>query len=84
MLALIDEARKIDDEEERSEAFRKLREEGLITTERLFVGKGRDENSMLALHDIQGRPRLVISVEAEGDSKIEFWDENGVVVRSLP
>jgi hypothetical protein len=36
------------------------------------------------LSDIKGKPRIVMSVTADGTSKIEFWDETGEVTYSLP
>ena len=61
-----------------------MRDNNELTTERLFLGKNRDDTSYLIMSDIKGNPRIVLSVTAEGSSKIEFWDETGEVTYSLP
>lgn len=77
--------RKITDQEERKAAIQKMLDNGELTTTRLFVGKTRDQDtSVIRMSDIKGNPRLVISVEAKGNPKLNFLDENGKVIYSLP
>jgi hypothetical protein len=51
--------------------------------ERLFAGKERGA-SIVRLADGNGRPRLVLKVEASGEPRVEFLDEAGKVVRRYP
>ncbi|MHC5063681.1 MAG: hypothetical protein ACYTG5_06880 [Planctomycetota bacterium] len=55
-----------------------------FTSNRLFLGKGRDDASLLSLHDIEGKPRIRMQVTADGSAKLEFLDEQGQVVYSIP
>jgi len=61
----------------RRQAIQALREAGQLTTQRLFLGKGRDNTAMLVLSDIKGRPRLRLSVKPDGTPAIEVLDETG-------
>ena len=61
----------------RRKAFQALRDSDQVTTQRLFLGKGRDNTTMLVFSDIKGRPRLRLSVKADGTPAIEVLDEAG-------
>jgi hypothetical protein len=50
--------------------------------ERLFAGKA-DGSSIVRLADQQGRPRLVLKVDATGEPSVEFLDETGKVVKRI-
>jgi hypothetical protein len=50
----------------------------------VFVGKTREKAAALTLADSQGRPRLLLMVDAQGAAKLEFLDEKGAVVQRLP
>jgi hypothetical protein len=50
---------------------------------RFFAGKMVDD-SIVRLSDRQGRPRLVLKVDAAGAATIECLDEAGKVVRRIP
>lgn len=49
---------------------------------RMFVGK-QDGDAIVRLADKEGRPRLVMEVDASGQPSIQFLDENGKVVRRI-
>lgn len=51
---------------------------------RLFVGKQRDNSAVLLMSDVEGRPRIRMQVAPDGTPKLEFLDEAGRVVSSLP
>ncbi|MEO5828041.1 MAG: hypothetical protein ABIQ48_05525 [Luteimonas sp.] len=53
-------------------------------TTRLFVGKTRGESSAVILADGQGRPRIMMLVAPDGAPMLNFMDEQGNVVQSLP
>jgi hypothetical protein len=54
-----------------------------LAATRVFVGKVPDKSSQVMLADAQGRPRLVMIVQASGAAEIEFLDENGKVVKTI-
>lgn len=84
LAAKYDEIRAMTDSVAREAALQAMRDNHEVTTERLFLGKGRDDNAYVILSDINGNPRLVMSVAPDGAAKIEFWDENGDVTHTLP
>jgi hypothetical protein len=53
-------------------------------TKRLFVGKTRGKSSAVILADTQGRPRIMMLVDPSGTPKLDFLDESGEVIQSLP
>lgn len=55
-----------------------------LTTQRFFLGKGRDDKVKLVLSDLKGRPRIRMSVTVDGTAGLEFLDETGEVTYSLP
>jgi hypothetical protein len=69
---------------EREAAIKKLVEQGMVGAGRVFVGKLPDKSASLVLSDTKGKPRLTVSVDAEGNPKISFLDENGKVTYALP
>jgi hypothetical protein len=71
------EIRAMPDTAARRAALQALRDADQLTTQRLFLGKGRDNTAMLVLYDIKGRPRLRLSVKADGAPAIEVLDESG-------
>jgi len=77
-------ARAITDEAARDAAIQALIDAGELTTRRLFLGKGRDDATLLELSDIQGRPRIRMTVAADGTPTLEFLDEDGTVISRLP
>jgi hypothetical protein len=78
------DAIKLEDETARKAAIQAMKDNNELTTERLFLGKNRDNTSYLVMSDIKGNPRIVMSVTADGTSKLEFWDETGEAIYSLP
>jgi hypothetical protein len=76
---------KMADGPEKTQAQQKLREmAGAGVAQRVFVGKTREKAAALTLSDPQGRPRLLLMVDAQGAPKLEFLDEKGAVVQRLP
>ena len=84
MNAKIDSVRKIEDKELRKLAWQELREKGELTTDRLFLGKNRDDYTVLVMQDITGKPRIQMYVTPEGEAKLEFLDDKGDVIQSFP
>jgi hypothetical protein len=77
-------ARKITDKTARDAAIQSLIDNNEATQQRLFLGKLRDNSTTLVMSDIKGKPRLRLQVPAAGAAKLEFLDEAGKVVYSLP
>lgn len=62
-----------------------MRENGEFLVPRLTLGRLRDDKaSFIGLNDAKGRRRLSISVSADGVPKIDFFDEAGKVIYTLP
>jgi len=77
-------ANQIADAAARDAAIQKIRSEVPPTPRRLFVGKNSDRAAAISLADANGRARLNLTVDANGDPRIEFLDEKGQVVSRLP
>lgn len=76
---------KMADGPEKTQAMQKLREtSGAGVAQRVFVGKTREKGAALTLSDPQGRPRAQLIVDAQGAARLEFLDEKGVVIQSIP
>ncbi len=69
---------------EKAAAIKALREQGVFGFERVSVGKGQDQAAAIRLSDSKGRVRLNLLVDAAGNPKLEFLDENGKLTYSLP
>ncbi len=76
--------KKLPDEAARQAAFKEMRNKGEILVNRLRIGKGRNKSSFINLSDAKGKPRIELSVEPNGNPKLNFLDENGKVIYSLP
>jgi hypothetical protein len=51
---------------------------------RVFVGKNQDKSATVSLADGAGRPRLTLTVDAEGTASIQFLDRDGKTVQRIP
>jgi hypothetical protein len=51
---------------------------------RVFVGKNPKNTSEVTLADAQGKPRIRMTVEGNGQARLEFLDQDGKVLYSLP
>jgi hypothetical protein len=51
---------------------------------RIVVGRGRDESAVVSLADREGRTRLRLIVDPQGDPRIELLDAAGKIVDSMP
>lgn len=77
-------ANRITDAKERAAAIQAIRSSAPPAPMRLFAGKDASRASVVRLADAAGKPRLVLTVDATGNPRIEFLDENGKVVSRLP
>jgi len=74
---------KMNDGPERAAAIKELQEIP-AGAERVMVGRDREQAALVELADAEGKPRIRLSVTAEGAAKVEFLDETGKVTFSLP
>jgi hypothetical protein len=73
---------------EKTEAMKKLREKaaasGMGGAQRVFVGRTPKDEAVVSLADAKGKPRISMSVDGAGVPSLQFLDEDGKVVYSLP
>ena len=75
---------KLPTKEAAQTAIQEMRDKGQLTTNRLFIGKAWNKKSLIQMSDAKGKIRIELSVEATGNPKLNFLDENGKVIYSLP
>jgi len=80
----LDSIRNIEDDTQRKAAIQSMRDNNLLATSRLFIGKSRDDATLLIMNDMKGNIRILMKVGADGIPKLEFRDEEGKVIYSLP
>ncbi len=83
-LTKVDAIKKLPDEAARRAARKEMQEKGEFLVNRLAIGRGRSKSAFISLSDAKGRERILISVTAEGTPLMNFLDEQGKVVYSLP
>lgn len=79
-----EEIEKLPTKEARDAAYKEMSDKGVFMVNRLDLGRGYNKSSFIKLKDAKGKTRIEISVEANGNPKLNFLDENGKVVYSLP
>lgn len=87
LIELVDkmaEVNKLPTREKAQAAIQEMRDKGELPANRLFIGRGHNKSSVVELNDAKGKKRIIISVEADGNPKLNFLDENGKVFYSLP
>jgi hypothetical protein len=84
MLNKVEAVRRLTDAAARKEAIQQLIDRREVTTQRLFLGKQRDNSTVLTMSDIKGRPRIKMMVTEAGTPRLDFLDEQGKVIYSLP
>lgn len=62
----------------------KARAEGLAGIQRVFVGRTPQNDAVVLLMDTKGKPRIKMSVDGSNAASLQFLDENGQTVYSLP
>jgi hypothetical protein len=72
----------------KTEALKKFREDirqgQWGGAQRVFVGKGRNKDAGIFLSDAKGKTRIRMTVTADGVPRLDFLDENGKTIHSLP
>lgn len=82
VIAYIDSLQKLNDSNAYKAGIQKLKTPGVISTERLFVGKNTDGEIGLFLRDAKGVPRLKIYINKQNQPAIETLNDKGAVIAS--
>lgn len=82
--AKLETIKKITDEAARKAAVQEMMSKNELPTNRLFIGKSRDNSTVLWMHDMKGKVRIRMQVASDGTPKLEFLDETGKVTHTLP
>ena len=72
---------RIKDNKEKTAAYHKMKQEGLLPEDRMFVGKKMNEDVGLFINDNKGKPRIKIYIDRENNPKIELLNEEGNVIK---
>ena len=83
-IAKLDAIKRLPNEAAQKAARVEMRDKGEFLVNRLAIGKGRNKSAFISLSDAKGKERIQISVAADGTPKINFLDEKGEVIYSLP
>jgi hypothetical protein len=68
----------------RDEAVKAVRAKAQPGPRRLFVGKNSEKAATVSLADANGKPRLVMTVGADGAASIDFLDAEGKTLQRIP
>lgn len=77
-------ASELKDEKARKSAIQAMADNNELTTQRIFLGKRRDNSTSLVISDTKGKPRIRLIVGVDGEPKLEFLDAAGKVLQTLP
>ena len=84
LIEKLNAANKIEDRAERDKAIAAVRAAAPPGPRRVFVGKNGERAATVSLADANGKPRLTLTVDAAGNPRIEFLDDQGKVVARVP
>src|SRR5262249_27059537 len=84
----VNAAELMKDGPEKAEALKRIREkaasEGLAGIQRVFVGRTPQNDAVILLMDTKGKPRIRMSVDGANAASLQFLDEDGKTILSLP
>ncbi|MCZ4696132.1 hypothetical protein DWB61_15845 [Ancylomarina euxinus] len=75
-----EDLQKIEDNKEKRAAYLKMKQDGLLPEDRMFVGKKMNKDVGLFINDNKGRPRIKIYIDNDNNPKIELLNEAGNVL----
>ena len=84
LIKALNAANAIPEEAARDEAIKAVRAKAPAGPRRVFVGKNTEKAAIVSLADANGRPRLVMTVGADGAAAIDFLDADGRLVQRIP
>ncbi|RXQ96085.1 hypothetical protein EO244_04375 [Ancylomarina salipaludis] len=76
----VENLQKIQDPKERDVAYLKMKEEGVLPENRMFVGKKMNKDVGVFINDNKGNPRIRIFIDKDNNPKIELLDEKGKTI----
>lgn len=82
VVTYVDSLSKLNDTAAYNAGIKKLQQPGIITAERLFVGKNSQGEVGLFLRDDKGKPRLRIFINAQNQPVIQTLNDKGEIVAS--
>ena len=84
LIQKLNDANKIADATDREAAIAAVRASAPPGPRRVFVGKNAERAATVSPADADGTPRLTLTVDAGGNPRIEFLDQQGKIVARLP
>jgi hypothetical protein len=84
LIQKLNDANRIADAKDREAAIAAVRASAPPGPRRVFVGKNAERAATVSLADADGKPRLTLTVDAGGNPRIEFLDQQGKIVARLP
>lgn len=69
---------------ERNTAWQKFSQSHPLPQKRVIIGRAQDNSSLLELKDPQGRDRIVLRVDSNGNPAVQILDAQGKVIGQLP
>lgn len=76
-----EDLQKIEDPKEKTAAYLKIKQDGLLPENRMFVGKKMNEDVGLFINDNEGKPRIKIYIDGDNNPKIELLNEEGNIIK---
>lgn len=83
LIKKLNDANAITDAAGREKAVQAARASAPPGPRRVFVGKNQEKAATMSLADASGRPRLTLTVTADGAASIAFLDESGKTVKRV-
>ena len=83
LIRKLNDANALTDPAAREKAVQAARAGAPPGPRRVFVGKNQEKAATVSLADATGKPRLTMTVAADGTASIDFLDEGGKTVRRL-
>ncbi len=84
LMSKLEEIDKLPTKEARDAATQEMRDKSMFQESRLDIARGYDKSAFIKLKDAKSRTRIEMTVQADGNPKLNFFDENGKVIYSLP
>src|SRR6186997_144733 len=81
LIMLLNAANALPEGTARDEAVKAVRANAPPGPRRVFVGKNAEKASTVSLADATGKPRLVMTVGADGNASIDFLDADGKTIQ---
>lgn len=76
-----EDLQNIEEKDKKMAAYLKMKQDGLLPEDRMFVGKRMNNDVGLFINDSKGNPRIRIYIDADNNPKIEFLNEKGEIIR---